>query len=170
MSELKVHASVCESEPMVQSDEIKAAFVQRLKTALSQAGIPEWGAGARLAKKTEKTAKAASKWLTGESMPSRTNMLAIAEWLNVRAEWLAFGEGDMQPGNEAQTTRSTLVEDLQHQSSRHYQNDLYEAAPAEQREAVDDMADKMLKLTPEQARKLKQAMDLLMPDNGPSKN
>lgn len=96
MSELKVHASVCESEPMVQSEEIKAAFVLRLKTALSQAGIPEWGAGARLAKRTEKTAKAASKWLSGESMPSRGNMLAIAEWLNVRAEWLAYGDGDMQ--------------------------------------------------------------------------
>lgn len=54
--------------------------------------------------------------------------------------------------------------------SRKYQDDLYEAAPATQRADVDELADKMLRLSPEQARKLKQAMDLLIPDNGSGKS
>lgn len=55
-------------------------------------------------------------------------------------------------------------------AQRTYQDDLYEAAPAEQRADVDEVADMMLRLTPEQARKLKQAMDLLIPDNGTAKD
>lgn len=31
-------------------------------------------------------------------MPRRANMLAIAEWLGVRVEWLEYGEGDKRPG------------------------------------------------------------------------
>lgn len=176
--QLTIAQAVCNYQPMVDTRDIKAGFVARLNKALD--GIQDVRAGRgrnvdlyegiRHNPQAKASPQATHKWLSGESMPSRSNMLAIAEWLNVRAEWLAFGDGDMQPGNEAQTTRATLVEGLQQKSSRHYQTDLYEAAPAEQREAVDDMAEKMLKLTPEQARKLKQAMDLLMPDNGPSKN
>ncbi|MEE4465707.1 helix-turn-helix domain-containing protein, partial [Azotobacter chroococcum] len=52
-------------------------------------------AGARLAEITKKTPKAASKWLNGEAMPGRANMLAIAEKLHVRAQWLQYGEGSM---------------------------------------------------------------------------
>lgn len=55
--------------------------------------------------------------------------------------------------------------------SRGYQqDDLYEAATDEQRADVDEVADKMLKLSPEQARKLKLAMDLLIPDDGSAKD
>lgn len=54
--------------------------------------------------------------------------------------------------------------------NRGYQDDLYEAATAEQRADVDEVAEKMLKLSPEQARKLKLAMDLLIPDDGSAKN
>ena len=80
---------------MVQREEIRADFSQRLKKALAQRDIAEWGAGARLAKVTGKTAKAASKWLNEETMPGRDSMVAIAEWLNVRVEWLAHGDGGM---------------------------------------------------------------------------
>lgn len=104
MTELKVQASLCEPEPMVQSENIRAAFSGRLKQGLSHAGIAEWGAGTRLAGVTEKTAKAASKWLNAESMPSRGNMIAIAEWLGVRLEWLAHGEGPMLAGQAAVET------------------------------------------------------------------
>ncbi|MCF7536187.1 helix-turn-helix domain-containing protein [Pseudomonas petrae] len=55
------------------------------------------------------------------------------------------------------------------QEPRVYQSDLYDAAPAEQRADVDEVADMMLRLSPEQARKLKQAMDLLMPSNDSGK-
>lgn len=93
MSELKVHASPCDSERMVHIQEIRNAFVLRLKNAASEAGIPEWGLGARLASITGKTAKAASKWLNGESMPARESMQQIADALEISVEWLAHGEG-----------------------------------------------------------------------------
>lgn len=97
MTVLKVHASACDSELMVQSDEIRRAFVSRLRLALAQAGFPEWGAGARLAEIARATPKAASKWLNAESMPSRAKMEAIAEALKVRVEWLEYGEGSQSP-------------------------------------------------------------------------
>lgn len=96
MPVLKVHASMCEIERMVQAEEIRSAFVKRLKESLARAGIAEWGAGVRLAKVTGTTPKAASKWLNGESMPGRANMTAIASDLGVRVEWLQFGTGEMK--------------------------------------------------------------------------
>lgn len=96
MSELKVHASSCQHEPMVQIEEIRRAFVQRLKEALAANKMAEWGAGARLAKMAEVTPKAASKWLNGESMPGGAKMLALAKALSVRVEWLEYGRGPMR--------------------------------------------------------------------------
>lgn len=93
MTELKVHATPCDSEPMVHQEEMRSAFVTRLKKAAADAGIPAWGLGARLSTITGKTAKAASKWLNGEAMPGRPAMQAIADALHVRVEWLQFGKG-----------------------------------------------------------------------------
>lgn len=98
MSELKVHASACEHEPMVQIEEIRRSFVARLKEALAAEGIPEWGAGVRLAKMAKVTPKACSKWLNGESMPGGAKMLALATALSVRVEWLEYGRGEMREG------------------------------------------------------------------------
>lgn len=82
---------------MVQSEELRAKFVARLKRALANAGIAEWGAGARLAKITGVTPKATSKWINADSMPSRSHLLAIAKELQVSAEWLQYGDGHMEP-------------------------------------------------------------------------
>lgn len=98
MPELKVHTSSCDSELMVQSEELRAQFVARLRKAGAEAGIPEWGMGARLAEVTGVTAKATSKWINCYAMPGRANMIAIADWLKVRVEWLAHGEGEMRAG------------------------------------------------------------------------
>ena len=94
MSELKVHARACDIEPMVQIEEIRAAFVARLKKSLSAHGIDQWGAGARLAEIAKVTPKASSKWLNGESMPGPAKMQAIARALGVKIEWLQYGAGD----------------------------------------------------------------------------
>lgn len=96
MSELKVHASACENVPMVQIEDLRAAFVGRLKDALAHNQIPEWGAGARLAKMAGVTPKATSKWMNGESMPGGAKMLAVANALGVRVEWLEYGRGEMK--------------------------------------------------------------------------
>lgn len=95
MSELKVHASACNHVPMVQIEDLRAEFVARLKKALAARDIPEWGAGARLAKMAGVTPKATSKWMNGESMPGGAKMLAVANALGVRVEWLEYGRGDM---------------------------------------------------------------------------
>ncbi|GAB7527931.1 S24 family peptidase [Pseudomonas sp. 3A(2025)] len=93
MSELKVHARPCDIEPMVQIEELREAFTSRLKSALAAKGIPQWGAGARLAKIVSVTPKAASKWLNGEAIPGAAKMLTIAQALDVRIEWLQHGSG-----------------------------------------------------------------------------
>ncbi|MGX1087448.1 phage repressor protein C with HTH and peptisase S24 domain [Pseudomonas sp. AP3_22 TE3818] len=93
MSELKVHARACDIEPMVHIEDIRAAFVVRLKKALTAHGIDQWGAGARLAEIAKVTPKASSKWLNGESLPGPAKMSAIADALGVKIEWLQHGSG-----------------------------------------------------------------------------
>lgn len=114
---------------MVQNEDVRKSFARRLKEALAQAGFAEWGAGARLAGITGATAKAASKWLNAESMPGRANMLAIAEWLGVRVEWLQYGEGDMRPSPQqsdgisapAPSSHANVVETQQpHRAAKEY--------------------------------------------------
>lgn len=83
-----------EMKAMQTKDKIRTQFVARLKEAMINAGVSEWGAGAYLAKLTKTTPKASSKWLNAESMPGRKNMETLAEALGVRVEWLEYGEGD----------------------------------------------------------------------------
>ncbi len=84
---------------MVQkTEEIRRAFVARLKSAAADSGVDEWGLGTRLSQIAKTTPKAASKWLNLESMPGRANMQAIAAALGVRAEWLQFGTGPQKSG------------------------------------------------------------------------
>ncbi|MFM9487888.1 LexA family transcriptional regulator [Pseudomonas monachiensis] len=78
---------------MVQIEEIRTAFVARLKKSLAAHGIDQWGAGARLAEIAKVTPKASSKWLNGESMPGPAKMQAIADALGVKIEWLQHGSG-----------------------------------------------------------------------------
>lgn len=82
---------------MVQTEKIRQEFAKRLRKALSQSqhGIEGRGAGVYLAGITKVTQKATSKWLNGETMPGRQNMKVIADTLEVRAEWLEYGEGPM---------------------------------------------------------------------------
>ncbi|WP_397453930.1 S24 family peptidase [Pseudomonas sp. NA-150] len=82
---------------MVQIEEIRAAFVARLKKSLAAHGVDQWGAGARLAEITKVTPKASSKWLNGESLPGPVKMRAIADYLGVKIEWLQHGSGE-EPG------------------------------------------------------------------------
>lgn len=119
MSELKVQAIACEIEPMVQIEEIRADFSARLKKALASQGIHQWGAGARLAKITAVTPKAASKWLNGEAIPGAAKLQALADALDVRAEWLQYGSGEgpgvfeeNPDGDTPKTTSAELVSQM----------------------------------------------------------
>lgn len=94
---------------MVQSSDIRQAFVARLKQASASAGIPDWGLGARLAEIAKVTPKAASKWLNMESMPGRSNMQAMAEAFGVRVEWLEYGDGEMKSAEKLPATSSADI-------------------------------------------------------------
>ena len=113
MSELKVHARACDIEPMVQIEEIRAAFASRLKKSVAAKGIDQWGAGARLAEIAKVTPKAASKWLNGESIPGPAKMQAIASFLGVKIEWLqhASGEGPDSSVSPAPPERTSTSAD-----------------------------------------------------------
>lgn len=112
MSELKVHAIACDIEPMVQIEDIRAAFASRLKKSVAAKGIDQWGAGARLAEVAKVTPKAASKWLNGESIPGPAKMQAIASFLGVKIEWLQHASGDgpdssVSPASPERTSTSS---------------------------------------------------------------
>ena len=46
------------------------------------------------------TVHAARKWLIGEAIPTQGKLRLLAEWLNVKPEWLRFG-GDHGPNKAA---------------------------------------------------------------------
>ena len=110
MSELKVHARACDAEPMVHIEDIRAAFVVRLKKALAAHGIDQWGAGARLAEIAKVTPKASSKWLNGESLPGPAKMSAVADALGVKIEWLQHGAGDEPSFSKLPTDETSATE------------------------------------------------------------
>lgn len=110
MSGLKVHARACDAEPMVHIEDIRAAFVVRLKKALAAHGIDQWGAGARLAEIAKVTPKASSKWLNGEALPGPAKMSAVANALGVKIEWLQHGAGDEPSFSKLPTDERSTTE------------------------------------------------------------
>lgn len=40
---------------------------------------------------------AVRKWLAGEAIPTQDKLVILAEWLNVPAQWLRFGEKSAEP-------------------------------------------------------------------------
>lgn len=139
MSELKVHARACDAEPMVQIEDIRAAFVIRLKKALSAHGIDQWGAGARLAEIAKVTPKASSKWLNGESLPGPAKMSAIADALGVKIEWLQHGAG-----SEPSISKLADMEDVASEQPPHSAADLVRGMLAKQGKGLSDEARKRL--------------------------
>jgi phage repressor protein C with HTH and peptisase S24 domain len=139
MSELKVHASACDIEPMVQIEDIRAAFVARLKKALSAHGIDQWGAGARLAEIAKVTPKASSKWLNGESLPGPAKMRAVADALGVKIEWLQHGAG-----NEPAFSKLAEAEDIGSEHSSNSAADIVRSMLAKQGKGLSDDARRRL--------------------------
>lgn len=97
MTELKVHASRYIVELMVHDEKVREEFARRLAQACKDFGLEEHGRGVKLAKAIGVTPKAVSKWLTGEAMPRREPMEALAKYLRVDKAWLQLGN---PPSNE----------------------------------------------------------------------
>ncbi|WP_421864424.1 helix-turn-helix domain-containing protein [Marinobacter adhaerens] len=86
-------------EVNVQREKVDA-FSERVAIAIKKAG------GATLmAQKAEVSGSVLRKWRSGQSDPSRTNLVKMARAAGVSLEWLATGEGD--PEGKAQAHKES---------------------------------------------------------------
>ncbi|WP_447887671.1 S24 family peptidase [Serratia fonticola] len=86
---------------MVTKDELREKFSERLKAACNEAGVRLHGRAvdikAALRKKgIDVTTTGVGKWLNADSTPEPDKIIALADWLKVRPEWLEYGRGDMR--------------------------------------------------------------------------
>lgn len=84
------------SQPMVDKNELRAAFSARLHKCLDDADVRTRGRGVDIHKRLKsvglhKTTQAISKWLNGEALPESDSIAALSAWLKVRREWLQYG-------------------------------------------------------------------------------
>lgn len=79
------------------TDKIKEDFAKRLHIAMDQAGYPSRGRARVLSKQFSISDKGAGKWLKAEAIPETAKIPLIAQFLNINAEWLISGNGDVSP-------------------------------------------------------------------------
>lgn len=88
MTELIVHASVPMIELMVQEEEVRKQFSNRLALACEKAGFNSHGRQAEIARKMGLTPKAINKWFNGESIPRRGRLQELAALVGTTAAYL----------------------------------------------------------------------------------
>lgn len=81
--------------------EQQALFSKRLIWALEVLGVPKSATIVQReynsrSKRPPITTHAARKWLMGEAIPTQDRIQVLAEWLNVSASWLRFGEDGIE--------------------------------------------------------------------------
>ena len=52
------------------------------------------------------TSHAVRKWLNGQTIPTHSRLLRLADWLGVSPSWLRFGEGGMYKSDIKQSQQS----------------------------------------------------------------
>lgn len=82
-------------------------FADRLNQALAAARYQPAGAS-RIAREFNLrfpdlavTVHAVRKWLKGEAIPTQDKLVALAQWLGVRADWLRYDDGDQNTGDRS---------------------------------------------------------------------
>ena len=94
----------------------REAFSRRLRQALANIG-DDGESPTRLAREFNRhypgapiSLHAARKWLLGDAIPAQDKLRILAEWLNVKAEWLRYGEmaGAPTPVYTVTEPRSTI--------------------------------------------------------------
>ncbi|MFC3944311.1 peptidase S24 [Pseudomonas gingeri NCPPB 3146 = LMG 5327] len=98
---------------MIDKENIRLMFAERLHAALDSKGIRQHGRGADIiqqlkSKGVVKTAQAVSKWLNGAALPELDSLTVLSEWLGVRREWLEHG---VMPVFPSQTLSQPHYED-----------------------------------------------------------
>jgi len=88
---------------MIDKENLRLMFAERLHAALDANNVRKHGRGADVLKKLKskgviKTPQAVSKWLNGAAMPEVDSLTALSEWLGVRREWLEHGVMPVFPG------------------------------------------------------------------------
>ncbi|WP_122435261.1 LexA family protein [Pseudomonas viridiflava] len=81
---------------MVDKNDLRSAFAERLREALDDSGVRSRGRGVDIHNQLKnygvhKTTQAVSKWLNGEAIAEADSMMALCAWLKVRREWLEYG-------------------------------------------------------------------------------
>lgn len=94
----------------------------------------------------------------------------LAAACGVSAIWLAEGTGEMLDHSHGHSEPGAERPPLGGNSSRAYQQQKYDDAAPAHRQAVDEIADKMLGISEAQALKLKQVMELLLQADEPNKS
>lgn len=81
--------------PTLSTMDEKLEFAQRLNKLCDDKGVPPKGQNRQktLGDLFGVSQKGARKWLEAESMPKRTQLIAIAKWAGVYVEWLESGRG-----------------------------------------------------------------------------
>jgi SOS-response transcriptional repressor LexA len=132
---------------MVDNDSSKAAFSARLIQSLSEAGVREHGRGADvraelLRRGVAATPQAVSKWLNGESIPQRTTLLVLSDWLGVRPEWLEYGIEPMRHTRteESRATYGSNIEPALQPSDSHRYPVISWVQAGDWAESVDNFA------------------------------
>ncbi|KEZ65359.1 peptidase S24 [Pseudomonas syringae pv. syringae FF5] len=106
---------------MVDKNDLRAAFADRLRQALDDAGVRSRGRGVDVHNQLKnygvhKTTQAVSKWLNGEAIAEADSMMALCAWLKVRREWLEYGVLPKAPGletyEEAGSVKSEAAENV----------------------------------------------------------
>ena len=89
---MKKTGNVAASDSRQIPDDRIRRFPERLKEVIGRESLRTFGARCDLSE------AALRKYLSGQSEPGRTALIAMADAGNVRVEWLATGEGPMKRG------------------------------------------------------------------------
>lgn len=102
----------------MNSSNERIQFCQRLQKALSDAEYSQ-DSPTQLAREfnlrfagNPVTVHAARKWLQGESIPTQEKLRALAEWLEVPAEWLRFGSVEGKGAGASDQSASLTPADI----------------------------------------------------------
>lgn len=88
----------------MQAAKEREGFSRRLRDALDHAGWRAIGPTGLAREYNQRnraskvTLHATRKWLNGEAIPTQVRVRALAQWLEVPADWLRFGDGPAPAG------------------------------------------------------------------------
>lgn len=76
---------------VVNEQDLKQEFAERLKTACDNKGLPSKGRGKMIAEAINVSERTVSMWSSGKHLPSPLHIYPLAKYLAVTKEWLLFG-------------------------------------------------------------------------------